>query len=447
MKKLRKKNKVNKAFFDKAHQQNFLSQRGRYPESEKNLLITLLNSALFFIFIFFLPTQLGKHFFPPFSYLNGIRIDYLSPTVYLTDIVVFLLFIFNFKLIIEFFKNKKVLFALGILMVNIFFATNQLLAVYRFIKIIEFLIVFYLGSQLLKIIREKVLLFILFFAGALQLGLAVFQMNFKHSLQGIFYLFGERLMNLSTPGIAKASINGVEFLRPYGTFSHPNSLAGFFLLLYFFVLTYKKFNEHFIFKYLCLFIFSSLIFISFSKTAILTFLILNTLYFILHTKIKCLPCKLARIFIPLILSLVFLMAITDPLTLDKRIELVKNTFWIIINRPIFGTGLNNYLLIQNTYPSKYFLFFNQPVHNIFLLFLAELGILLGGVLILLMYKQIYKFFIKNYFLVLVVLITGFFDHYWLTLEQNFLLMAFIYGSLSSAFFISKLSLRSSSSSG
>jgi len=242
MKKLRKKNKVNKAFFDKAHQQNFLSQRGRYPESEKNLLITLLNSALFFIFIFFLPTQLGKHFFPPFSYLNGIRIDYLSPTVYLTDIVVFLLFIFNFKLIIEFFKNKKVLFALGILMVNIFFATNQLLAVYRFIKIIEFLIVFYLGSQLLKIIREKVLLFILFFAGALQLGLAVFQMNFKHSLQGIFYLFGERLMNLSTPGIAKASINGVEFLRPYGTFSHPNSLSGFFLLLYFFVLTYKKFN-------------------------------------------------------------------------------------------------------------------------------------------------------------------------------------------------------------
>ncbi|MCX6730896.1 MAG: hypothetical protein NTZ55_03540 [Candidatus Roizmanbacteria bacterium] len=40
-----------------------------------------------FFFSFFIVSQLGKHFFFPFSYLSGIRIDYLAPTIYFTDIL------------------------------------------------------------------------------------------------------------------------------------------------------------------------------------------------------------------------------------------------------------------------------------------------------------------------------------------------------------------------
>jgi len=51
-------------------------------------------SVLFFyLLILFLPTQLGRHFFFDFSFVSGIRIDYLAPTIYLTDILVLLLFI------------------------------------------------------------------------------------------------------------------------------------------------------------------------------------------------------------------------------------------------------------------------------------------------------------------------------------------------------------------
>ncbi|MDP2860696.1 MAG: hypothetical protein Q8N98_03190, partial [bacterium] len=44
----------------------------------------------FYLFLFFLPTQLGRHFWPEWAIINGIRVDYLSPTIFLTDILLFL---------------------------------------------------------------------------------------------------------------------------------------------------------------------------------------------------------------------------------------------------------------------------------------------------------------------------------------------------------------------
>ncbi len=411
-------------------------------KKKNNRLYSDFNIILFSLFIFFLPTQLGKHFFPPYSYLNGVRVDYLSPTLYLTDIFVFFLFIFNLKTVINFFKNKKVLVGLVLLLINASLAINKPVAFYQLVKIIEWLVVFSLGRDLLKIIREKILLFILFLSAGLELVLAVSQMILKHSLQGFAYWFGERLFTLSTPGIAKATIQGIEFLRPYGTFSHPNSLAGYFLLLYFFVLAAKKFNKYLVWKYLLLFVFSCLIFISFSKAAILTYLILNTLYFMLNAKTACRICKIARVTVPIIISLIFLQATTDPLTVDKRLGLIKNSLTIIFQHPVFGVGLGNYLVAQSAFASKYFLFFNQPVHNIFLLFITETGIMTAGMVAYFLLKPVYLIFKENPYVILVVIFTGLFDHYWLTLPQTWLVLALIYGSVSSAFFVSRLSLRS-----
>lgn len=399
-----------------------------------------LSSSLLLIFIFLLPTQFGKHFFPSFSYLNGIRVDYLSPTLYLTDIIVFFLFVFNFKTIINFLISKKLFIFFSFMAANVFFAENQPVALYQYAKIIEFVVVFFLGKILFGKVSEKAVLATVFLSGTFQLILSLVQLILKHSLQGIVYFFGERLFSLSTPGIAKAALGGLEILRPYGTFSHPNSLAGFFLLLYFFVLVYKNFDKYTVLKYLSLLVFTILIFISFSKTAILTFLILNSLYFIFNSQIKCLICKIARILIPIFVSLIFLFAITDPLTIDKRVDLIKNAFSIIVDNPIFGVGLGNYLVVQSQFNSRYLLFFNQPVHNIFLLFMAETGILIFT--ILLKWLLSIKIIKEGMFIVFAVVLTGIFDHYWMTLQQNRLLLAFIYGAVSNSFFIFKLRSRS-----
>lgn len=397
-----------------------------------------INYFIFLLFIFLLPTQLGKHFFPSFSYLNGIRVDYLSPTIYLTDILVIFLLTLNFKKIATVFKNKKVLIVLLLFLLNTLFAKNQIVALYRFVKIIEFLTVFLIGRDLFKKINKKTVLLSLLLIGCFQIFLVVYQLVFKQSFQGLFYFFGERLLNLSIPGIAKASLNGVELLRPYGTFSHPNSLAGFFLLLYFFVLINNRFKNYFFLKYSVLLIYSILIFLSFSKVAIITLILLNTLFYLSNKKIKCFSCMVTRIIIPVMISLVFLQATTDPLTVSKRIELIKNAFIIIKDNLLFGVGLGNYLIVQSGIPSKFPLFINQPVHNIFLLFISETGIFVAAVIL----YYFFIFFKKNPFIFLAVILTGFFDHYWLTLQQNFLLLAFIYGSVSISFFVDRFNFKS-----
>ena len=389
----------------------------------------MINRVLFSLFFLFVSTQFGKHFFLPFSYLSGVRVDYLAPTIYLTDILILLLAVFNFKIVLKFFKNKMILLSLFLLLINIIFSKLPEISIYWSIKIIELLIIFSLSKKILTTLKEKYILIALLISGSFQFFLSLTQMINKHSVQGVFYYFGERLLSLSAPGIAKASLGGVEILRPYGTFSHPNSLAGFFLLLYFFVLTYKKFDRYLALKYLFLFISSILIFISFSKIAIITFLILNTSYFIFNNKFSCKLCKVSRIVVLFIVSLIFLQATTDPLTVSKRIELIKNSVEIILRYPIQGVGLGSYLIEQAKFSSNFYLFFNQPVHNIFLLFLGEMGLVIGGFLL----YQLIRFLIsrhlskEQWILIFVIVLTGFFDHYWVTLQQNFLLMGLVIG--------------------
>lgn len=394
----------------------------------------MINKILFFLLPLFISTQFGKHFFLDFSYLSGVRVDYLAPTVYITDIIVFLLAVVNIRIITKFFKNKKVFIYLFLLLINILFSKLPIISLYWFIKIVELLAVFIIAKKILPTLKEKFILVSIFLSGLFELILSLVQLVNKHSIQGVFYYFGERLLSLSTPGVAKASIQGIEFLRPYGTFSHPNSMAGFFLLLYFFVLTHKKFNRYLALKYLFLFISSIIIFISFSKIAIACYLILNLLALACaskpaSTKFNCRICKISRAIMLFVISLIFLSATTDPLTINKRIELAQNSMTIILHSPIFGVGLGNYLVEQAKFTSKYYLFFNQPVHNIFLLFIAETGLIIGGFILYRLISLLIEAHLKKeqWLVILVIIITGFFDHYWLTLQQNFLLMGMIMG--------------------
>lgn len=62
----------------------------------KRFLVKISN--IFLIgFLVLIPTQLGKHFWPDWSFVMGVRSDYLSPVLYLTDLFWILLVIFNFK--------------------------------------------------------------------------------------------------------------------------------------------------------------------------------------------------------------------------------------------------------------------------------------------------------------------------------------------------------------
>ncbi|MEK7078829.1 MAG: hypothetical protein AAB929_02055 [Patescibacteria group bacterium] len=381
---------------------------------------------IYFLFCFLLPTQLGKHFFFDFSYLGGVRIDYLAPTLYLTDIFALILILFNYKTILTFFKKKLFLWLFVFLCINALFAWSKPIFFYRFIKLFEVFALFAIfKKQFPK--YKKAIIGGFAFSVFIQSILVVSQFITRHSLQGIWYFFGERYFTLSTPGIAKAALQGNEILRAYGTFSHPNSLAGFFLLIYLFFLTNNRVTN-LVLKYAVLALCSLIIFLSFSKNVILVFLFLNTWCF-LKVKQSCRICTLVKILSPLFLAIIFLSAQTDPLSFQKRLTLMLQSLTIISQHISTGVGLGNYLLAQYAFPIKYPYFFLQPVHNIYLLFMAETGILISMIVfirIFLLLKK-YRRNISVLLILLAVLLTGLSDHYWLTLQQNTLLLGVLFG--------------------
>jgi len=112
--------------------------------------------CIFYLLILFFPTQLGKHFWPDFSIVSGIRIDYLSATLYITDVLLILLFgVFVTRFFRTFKKTKRLspkfsvlfkkkefyfisIFVIAFLFSNIYFSARPLLSLYGLAKLAEF---------------------------------------------------------------------------------------------------------------------------------------------------------------------------------------------------------------------------------------------------------------------------------------------------------------------
>jgi len=384
-------------------------------------------SILIFLFIILLPTQFGKYFFLNFSYLSGVRVDYLAYSFFLTDVLALIIFYIKRSVLINFFRKKSALFVFFLFGLSIFFSFSPQIALFKFWKIFEITSMFIVFNKIN--LKQIFVYWGILVSCFIELITVLLQFIYQHSVQGFFYYLGERYFNTSMSGIAKITIDQAEYIRPYGTFSHPNSMAGFFLLIYAFILGSNT-DKNPIIKTLIIFISSILIFVSFSKTAIFGYIFINIIFlFKKFKKTECKICILSRTVIFSLASLFFIFVQTDPLSLFKRIVLFENALKIISKYPITGVGLGNYLVAQDLLKNKVFSFPPQPVHNIFMLFLCEVGIFLWSGIIYILYKHFYRFMGATLFIICLVsfLITGFFDHYWLTLQQNVLLLGFIFG--------------------
>jgi O-antigen ligase len=226
---------------------------------------------------------------------------------------------------------------------------------------------------------------------------------------------------------------GKEFLRPYGTFSHPNSLAGFYLLLFAFVRTQRRIANH-AFRLFFLCISSALILISFSRTAIVAYIVLLLVYYV-KERPGCRICVLGKYAILLFLLSFALSISGDIQNIEKRTDFTRKSIAIIAHAPLTGTGLGGYLIAQHAYPQKFPIFFEQPVHSIALLSIAQLGLPLAALVLLFICGYIGKKITRREVLLplLAVGITGLFDHYWLTLPQNLFLSATLFGILISIY--------------
>lgn len=388
---------------------------------------------LFYLLLILLPVQLGRHFFFDFSFVSGLRVDYLAPTVYLTDLLIFTIILSG---LFPIQRSKQVrtvaLIFSSALFHTLFIAINQNTALYYLVKMIEYVL---LGLTIIKMkpslqsIATALSVSVLFSSI-----LALWQFALQHSIGGFFWWIGERSFYASTPGIAAMSWHGRLLLRPYASFPHPNVLGGFLavsIVMFYFVLRHgnpgKKLR---LWLYGCLGIGTITLLFTFSRSALLAaaigifFLSTKSLYRIQNQKwrrIALLITSLLALGSMSIQTVLPSFFITCCESVQQRVSLAGAAWQMVQEHPLFGVGLNNFIsqlraIGQRTH-EQYIL---QPVHNVPLLILAEVGVVGFFAVLYGAAKVIYKSSrgALSAVLILLFFVLGAFDHYLLTVQQG-----------------------------
>jgi hypothetical protein len=390
--------------------------------------------ALFIkLLLFLIPTQLAYHFWPSFAFVFGFRIDYLAPAIYLTDLLI-IIFVFdflfnNFNLLLHSIRKNKliIIFTLLTVATNILFSLNPMTSLIKWLKILELtFFAFCLAKEKnLKIndIQNTLFWSAVFFS---TLGLMQFISGKTLGLE----VFGERAFSGSTPGIALVSLFGKDFLRAYSTFGHPNAAAGFYGVTLIWSFFTKNFLQSFS-RRLGYFLLISGFVLTFSRGAFLSVAIVYLYMTFIKNRGESLVIYLTAlasllfVFVAEKISMNYLFAGKE---IQERISLAKVSLEISGLNFLTGVGLNNFIPAIPTFnETAKNIWLLQPVHNIFLLSLSEGGIVLTLALIVLLSKLSLKKGVIGGLIIFIIL-TGFFDHYWLTLQQNLLLLSVVIAS-------------------
>jgi O-antigen ligase len=443
-----------------------------------------LESIFLTLFFILLPTQFGKHFWPDFSFVSGIMVDYLSPTIYVTDVVVGMLFVCVLvrialqkewwegrecregRIIIRPYKQYWYVFIiLSFLIFSALSSPRPMLGFYEVFKWGEMgFLAFYLARRIKKQGQLQKIAFLFAVSALFESLLAIVQYVHQGSLNGVFYFFGERMFTGATPGIANVSIAGDLILRSYGTFPHPNVLAGYLLVSMIFIWGFLHKSPRKLLRmisFVSLFFCSIALFLTFSRVVILLGIVLGCVVVVkkmisvgannyspfafrkrlIHSfMIICLFGFIAFCifrFIPFsheVLVRFTQTSLTEE-SITQRESLVQAAMLMMQQRPLVGVGIGNFIpsLVPLQQPKA--LGFNlQPVHNIYLLVTAEMGLVglgLFGWLLISTYSRLRRQGKDSHYVIGtalgVILITGLFDHYWLTLQQGQLLFAVVVG--------------------
>jgi hypothetical protein len=193
------------------------------------------------------------------GYSHGLLSDYLIPKLYLVDIAVLATVILIFLLLGKKYSRKLFikslrwngaasLFLACWLFLGIFqlSGTNPVIGLLQWWRITSYGLLsaslYFLATdinlsrymirtqQILPVVRLSVAISIVF-----QAFVSIYQWIYQKHLFG-YVLFGEPLL-VGQPGLAKKIVDGAEYILPYGTTAHPNVLGGLTALGLFFLVS------------------------------------------------------------------------------------------------------------------------------------------------------------------------------------------------------------------
>ncbi|MDP2683563.1 MAG: O-antigen ligase family protein [bacterium] len=411
---------------------------------------------LFYIFIFILPWQTRWIWHE--GILNGQYWEYGSFSLYAVDILLFILLvlaIISYRGQILKLKNYWVIL-IGLLLISFVSALIALekdISWYMLGKLIEGFILFWLVFRIKFKLSKVIFSFTL--AGLVQSVLAIIQFFSQNIIANKW--FGLAKHDPSTLGDLVIETTSGRWLRAYGSFPHPNILAGFLVIclllviaaLIFYFSKQKELTWQKVLIWLSLLPMYFALILTFSRSAWLVFLLCfliflaifiwqkNKFYFLVLLKIGLILVLLTSItffMLPDIWETRIMGGRLEQMSVEQRSDYYEEANQLFQKYWYQGVGIGNftkatYDLDRNREAWDY-----QPVHNIYYLVVIEIGILGGlllGVLVIWSVRIFYKFvfvlkfnniwFIGFGLSLLSIFIIGLFDHYSWSLSSGIII--------------------------
>jgi len=391
---------------------------------------------LYFLIVLLIPLNLGKHFVSVSSYVNSKLVDYLVPAIWVQDILVICLLVLGF-VSGEFKKSKEVfrmlILFLIIVLPGIIIAQNTLVSFISYLRLITYVSFAYFVAVNIVFDREYKKIVRLLAVTVLFMSLLGIAQWFKQgSVFDNYVFFGEQPYSPATFNIAHTSLLGRSKIPVYGTFRHPNTFAGFLSISLFWIYTYLfYFGKKERLLVLSLVLGFVCLLLTFSFVGIFSFLFgVVCMYLIKKYNKKAVLLLLWAGFMVTLTGFALPVVTKVPLfekvslnpSISRRVDLIKQSYKLVEGNTLFGVGYFNFTNQKDQY------FFNQPVHNMFLLTLSELGIFAFIYFVLILLYTFFGLLKKEYGAVVVLFITflqivilGSFDHYIYTQHQMQLL--------------------------
>ena len=420
-------------------------------------MFSKLKKYLLQLFLFLLPIQ--TVYIVQDGFLNGQKWQYGTIVFYLTEMLLWLAVIFFITDFFVLLKRKEIkvkrawdkekLFSVSVLLFllyllfNTFFVASNFEVAYQLTRwwMLSFLLFIILSSGILK---TKEILWPIFWASIFPTVLGIWQFLTQQT-------FASKFLGLAmhSPEVSGVSVVASEqigrWLRAYGTFSNPNIFAGFLFVVIvctFLLMQRVENKKQKLFLQVTMLLQTMALFFTFSRSAWIAwgFFVIFIFLFCLFKNKKVAWGVIFSLFLFLILLFTYWPLVQNRTEIKSNYEVRsiterwdgyrealdiwdKNKYW--------GVGPGHYTLASFTLDNSRNGATYQPVHNVFLLFIVEIGIV-GFALFCFILATFVSYFLsiaksKKRFLslvfLLISLILGLFDHYLLSSYVGMLMLS------------------------
>ena len=274
----------------------------------------------------------------------------------------------------------------------------------------------------------------------LSIGLVVFQglvalIQFSGgSSLGLSFL-GESQVVSGMRGSSYIALNNQLYLRGYGTFPHPNVFGGWLMFNMFLGwFLYDGMDRKRDYSIVLMFLSSLVMVLTFSRigylvTGLIWLVFLGNIFVRINTKKQRRSIKTERTkefgMVGLVSERVLNLVGGGDSSWSERLDLMRESILVIKSNLLLGTGIGRFVSSMGSVPrSSSGILILQPVHNVFLLLISELGLVGFGLFSTLLYFFLKnrKFTVRLITVLVCLVIWGMFDHYWVSLGQGITLL-------------------------